>query len=159
MDVIRGLLERMRNKRLEPCTPSAEALALLYKVMCNVRVELVESFYNIAERRLRSLYDDYAAMMLKFDKLAQLLRRLLSEPMHAKYPKLSNQEIEEKIYAYYPLEVVLAVKSLLQSVRALREASGSVGAPYLKALIRSVEDSVEEVARGVERLLQGLERR
>jgi hypothetical protein len=143
MKVLKEALAKIKKRSVQL---SREEIEASYNVLLAVREELVESFYNIAERRLRELYDEYAFMMLKLDKVIQLLRRILEKPTTASSQKPKHEEIEENLSKLQP-NLAQALRLLLQSAKMLREFSNSMPSYYLRVLIKNVNDQIDKVIK------------
>ncbi|MCS7112206.1 MAG: hypothetical protein N3D82_04245 [Ignisphaera sp.] len=142
---------RLRNKRDVERNIDSEVMYALYNLLNDVRFELVEAFYNIAKRRLRELYDLYSITMLKFDKLLQLLRRLMDKPVEYNLNKLTNSEVDKYIYAL-PLELSITMRSLIQSSKMLNEFSQTTTQHYLKSMLNTIDDCIEDIARYADKM-------
>ncbi|MCI4436661.1 MAG: hypothetical protein JHC33_07640 [Ignisphaera sp.] len=143
MKVLKEALAKIKKRSVQL---SREEIEASYVVLLAVREELVESFYNIAERRLRELYDEYAFMMLKLDKVIQLLRRILEKPTTASSQKPKHEEIEENLSKLQP-NLAQALRLLLQSAKMLREFSNSMPSYYLRVLIKNINDQIDKVIK------------
>jgi hypothetical protein len=143
MKVLKEALAKIKKRSVQL---SREEIEASYNVLLAVREELVESFYNIAERRLRELYDEYAFMMLKLDKVIQLLRRILEKPTTASSQKPKHEEIEENLSKLQP-NLAQTLRLLLQSAKMLREFSNSMPSYYLRVLIKNINDQIDKVIK------------
>jgi len=117
--MFKNILARFRNKRTVDIMVSKDMLRDIYKLLQSVRLDLVESFYRIKDRKLREAYDPFAFMLLKYDKIIQFLRRILDEDLYTKHQKLSPQEVEE-IILKLPLDVASTIRNLIQASKLLR---------------------------------------
>ncbi|MEM3979996.1 MAG: hypothetical protein QXF79_01905, partial [Ignisphaera sp.] len=77
--MFKNIFTRFRNKKAVDITVSKDVLWDIYKLLQSVRLDLVESFYRIKDRKLREVYDPFVFMLLKYDKILQFLRRILNE--------------------------------------------------------------------------------
>ncbi|MEM1560850.1 MAG: hypothetical protein QXN35_04805, partial [Ignisphaera sp.] len=128
--MFKNILARFRNKRTVDIMVSKDMLRDIYKLLQSVRLDLVESFYRIKDRKLREAYDPFAFMLLKYDKIIQFLRRILDEDLYTKHQKLSPQEVEE-IILKLPLDVASTIRNLIQASKLLKEFSSSTSTPYI----------------------------
>jgi len=151
-NIFKDLILKLRGKRVEHGEIDKEVVDALYSLLTDVRFDLVEAFYNIAKRRLRELYDLYSMTMLKFDKLIQLLRRLLNRPVEYDLKRLSDNEINSYIYTL-PLELSIAIRSLIQNTKMLKEFSQSTTQHYLKSIISNIDDYIEDIAKYTDKIL------
>jgi hypothetical protein len=152
INIFKDLILKLRGKRVEHEAIDKEVLDVLYSLLIDVRFDLVEAFYNIAKRRLRELYDLYSMTMLKFDKLLQLLRRLLNRPVEYDLKRLSDNEINNYIYTL-PLELSISIRSLIQNTKMLKEFSQSTTQHYLKSIISNIDDYIEDIAKYTDMIL------
>lgn len=150
--MLRDFLLRFRGRKAVERATDREVVDALYNLLASVRFDLVEAFYSITRRRLRELYDPYSMTMLKFDKLLQLLRRLLNRPVEYDLKRLSDTEIENYIYSL-PLELSMAVRSLIQNTKMLKEFSQSTTQHYLKSIISTIDGYIDDIAKHTDKLL------
>lgn len=90
--------------------------------------------------------------MLKFDKLLQLLRRIVNRPVEYDLRRLADDEVEKYIYML-PLELSMTVRSLIQSSRMLNEFSQTTTQHYLKSMINTIDDYIESIVRYADKIL------
>jgi len=143
MGFLKDALARIKRKS---STMSKEEMAAAYKVLLEIRGELVDSFYIIAERRLRELYDGFSMTMLKLDKTIQVLRRALGEPISTTHPKLKKSELEEELQKLSP-DLSQALRSLMHSTGLLKEFAQSMPQHYLRAIMRGVDDNIDRTIK------------
>jgi hypothetical protein len=143
MGFLKDALARIKRKS---STMSKEEMAAAYKVLLEIRGELVDSFYIIAERRLRELYDGFSMTMLKLDKTIQVLRRALGEPISITHPKLKKSELEEELQKLSP-DLSQALRSLMHSTGLLKEFAQSMPQHYLRAIMRGVDDNIDRTIK------------
>lgn len=150
--MFKNILARFRSKRTVDIMVSKDMLRDIYRVLQSVRLDLVESFYRIKDRKLREVYDPFAFMLLKYDKIIQFLRRILGEDLYAKHQKLNPQEIEE-IILKLPLDVASTIRNLIQASKLLKEFSSSTSAPYIISIIKSVNDVADDIAKYLDKIV------
>ncbi len=143
---------KFKGKRDIEKSIDRETIYTLYILLADVRFDLVEAFYNIARRRLRELYDLYSMVMLKFDKLLQLLRRLLNKPLEYDLKRLTDSEIDKYVYTL-PLELSMTMRSLIQNSKMLKEFSQITTQHYLKSIINTIDDYIENIAKYANKML------
>ncbi|MEM2200841.1 MAG: hypothetical protein QW552_02830 [Ignisphaera sp.] len=131
---------------------SKDMLRDIYKLLQSVRLDLVESFYRIKDRKLREAYDPFAFMLLKYDKIIQFLRRILDEDLYTKHQKLSPQEVEE-IILKLPLDVASTIRNLIQASKLLKEFSSSTSTPYIISIIKSINDIADDIAKYLDKIV------
>ncbi|MDK6028959.1 hypothetical protein QPL79_06245 [Ignisphaera sp. 4213-co] len=144
MAFLREVLMKIRRKGANEM--SIEETLAAYRLLLHVRKDLVESFYNIAERRLREVYDDFSMTMLKLDKTIQTLRRILENEAKISIDESKTFSIDENIQKL-SLETSLAFRSLLQNAKLLKEFSQSMPHQYLRAILRGVDDAIDKVIK------------
>jgi len=150
--MFKNVLTRFRNKKPTEISVDREILLYIYKMLYDMRLDLVECFYNIKNRRLRELYDGFALMMIKLDKTIQFLRRVLNEDLYAKYDKLSSNEINE-IMTKLPVEVSISLRSLVQNIKLLKEFSVIAASPYINTIIKSINEIIDDIAKYLDRVV------
>ncbi|MEM2297228.1 MAG: hypothetical protein QW775_02915 [Ignisphaera sp.] len=150
--MFKNILARFRNKRTVDIMVSKDMLRDIYKLLQSVRLDLVESFYRIKDRKLREAYDPFAFMLLKYDKIIQFLRRILDEDLYTKHQKLSPQEVEE-IILKLPLDVASTIRNLIQASKLLKEFSSSTSTPYIISIIKSINDIADDIAKYLDKIV------
>lgn len=150
--MFKDFLLKLRGKKGIQETVDRETMYAIYNLLIDVRFDLVEAFYNIARRRLRELYDLYSMTMLKFDKLLQVLRRLLGRPIEYSLKRLTDDEVDKLIYTL-PLELSMTMRSLIQNSKMLKEFSQSTPQHYLKSIINIIDDCIEDIAKYTDKML------
>jgi hypothetical protein len=151
--MFKNILARFRTKKATDVKVDREIIQCIYRILLSLRQDLVDSFYRIKDRRLREVFDPFAFMMLKYDKVLQFLRRVLNEDLYAKYPKLSSKELEELILKS-PLEVASIIRSLIQSTKLLKEFASSTSAPYIISVIKNIGDIVDDLAKYLDKIVE-----
>jgi hypothetical protein len=151
--MFKNILARFRTKKATNVKVDREIIQCIYRILLSLRQDLVDSFYRIKDRRLREVFDPFAFMMLKYDKVLQFLRRVLNEDLYAKYPKLSSKELEELILKS-PLEVASIIRSLIQSTKLLKEFASSTSAPYIISVIKNIGDIVDDLAKYLDKIVE-----
>jgi hypothetical protein len=151
--MFKNILARFRTKKATDVKVDKEIIQCIYRILLSLRQDLVDSFYRIKDRRLREVFDPFAFMMLKYDKVLQFLRRVLNEDLYAKYPKLSSKELEELILKS-PLEVASIIRSLIQSTKLLKEFASSTSAPYIISVIKNIGDIVDDLAKYLDKIVE-----
>ncbi|MEM0027647.1 MAG: hypothetical protein QXT53_07840 [Ignisphaera sp.] len=149
MAFLKDVLTRIRRKSASEMSRE-EALAA-YAILLSVRKEMVESFYNIADRRLRELYDTFSMTMLKLDKVIQTLRRIIGDSIMTEEVKLARSDIDEHLQNL-SLEASMAFRNLVQSAKLLKEFSQSLPPQYLKAMLKGIDDTIDKVINVLENL-------
>ncbi|MEL9940722.1 MAG: hypothetical protein QW632_04070 [Ignisphaera sp.] len=149
MAFLKDVLTRIRRKSTSEISKE-EALAA-YAILLGVRKEMVDSFYNIANRRLRELYDSFSMTMLKLDKIIQTLRRMLGDSITVDGEKLGRGNFDEYLQKL-SLEASMAFRSLIQNTKLLKEFSQSSPPQYLKAMLKGVDDAIDKVINVLENL-------
>ncbi|MEM1644330.1 MAG: hypothetical protein QXL96_00430 [Ignisphaera sp.] len=150
--MFKNIFTRFRNKKAVDITVSKDVLWDIYKLLQSVRLDLVESFYRIKDRKLREVYDPFVFMLLKYDKILQFLRRILNEDLYAKYQKLSPQETEE-IILKLPLDVASTIRNLVQASKLLKEFASTTSAPYIISIIKSISDVIDDIAKYLDKIV------
>lgn len=150
MAFLKDVLTRIRRKSASSEISKEEALAA-YAILLGVRKEMVDSFYNIANRRLRELYDSFSMTMLKLDKIIQTLRRTLGDNIIVNGEKLERGNVDEYLQKL-SLEASMAFRSLIQNAKLLKEFSQSLPPQYLKAMLKGVDDAIDKVISALESL-------
>lgn len=150
--MFKNILTRFRNKKATDIMVSKDLLWDIYRLFQSVRLDLVESFYKIKDRKLREVYDPFAFMLLKYDKILQFLRRILGEDLYAKYQKLSPQETEE-IISKLPLDVASTIRNLVQASKLLKEFASTTSAPYIISIIKSISDVTDDIAKYLDKII------
>jgi len=151
--MFKNILARFRTKKATDVKVDKEIIQCIYRILLSLRQDLVDSFYRIKDRRLREVFDPFAFMMLKYDKVLQFLRRVLNEDLYAKYPKLSSKELEELILKS-PLEVASIIRSLIQLTKLLKEFASSTSAPYIISVIKNIGDIVDDLAKYLDKIVE-----
>ncbi|ADM27279.1 hypothetical protein Igag_0441 [Ignisphaera aggregans DSM 17230] len=151
--MFRDILNRLRGKRVDISSMDRESLQIVYRILYDVRIDLVEAFYKIKDRRLRDIYDPFSMLMLKLDKLIQYLRRILGEPLYAKYDRLSQEDIENYIYKL-PLELSITLRNLIHNSRMLKDFASSSATYYLKSMLSNIDDEVEDIAKHIDSIIK-----
>jgi hypothetical protein len=140
------LIDALSRIRKKSSTMSKEEMLAVYRVLLEIRRELVDAFYIIAERKLRELYDGFSMTMLKLDKTIQVLRRTLGEPASTTYSRLKRGEVDEMLEKM-PLELSQTLRSLMHSAGLLEEFAQSMPQHYLRAVLKGVDDHVDKVIK------------
>ncbi len=151
--MFRDILNRLRGKRVNISAMDRETLWIIYRILYDARIELVEAFYKIKDRRLRDIYDPFSMLMLKLDKLIQYLRRILGEPLYAKYDRISQEDIENYIYKL-PLELSMILRNLMQNSKMLRDFASDSATYYLKSILNNIDDEIEDVAKHIDSFIK-----
>lgn len=150
--MLKNVFTKFRTKKASSTSIDRDTIWCIYRILQSVRIDMVESFYLIKDRRLRELYDNFAIMMLKFDKLVQFLRRILNEDLYAKYPKLSPQGIEEMI-SKLPIEVASTMRNFVHTIRLLKEFAAIASVPYINSVIKSTSSIVDDIAKYIDKAI------
>jgi hypothetical protein len=140
------LIDALSRIRKKSSTMSKEEMLAVYRVLLEIRRELVDAFYIIAERKLRELYDGFSMTMLKLDKTIQVLRRTVGEPASTTYSRLKRGEVDEMLEKI-PLELSQTLRSLMHSAGLLEEFAQSMPQNYLRAVLKGVDDHVDKVIK------------
>jgi hypothetical protein len=140
------LIDALSRIRKKSSTMSKEEMLAVYRVLLEIRRELVDAFYIIAERKLRELYDGFSMTMLKLDKTIQVLRRTVGEPASTTYSRLKRGEVDEMLEKI-PLELSQTLRSLMHSAGLLEEFAQSMPQHYLRAVLKGVDDHVDKVIK------------
>jgi hypothetical protein len=140
------LIDALSRIRKKSNTMSKEEMLAVYRVLLEIRRELVDAFYIIAERKLRELYDGFSMTMLKLDKTIQVLRRTVGEPASTTYSRLKRGEVDEMLEKI-PLELSQTLRSLMHSAGLLEEFAQSMPQHYLRAVLKGVDDHVDKVIK------------
>jgi hypothetical protein len=140
------LIDALSRIRKKSSTMSKEEMLAVYRVLLEIRRELVDAFYIIAERKLRELYDGFSMTMLKLDKTIQVLRRTVGEPASTTYSRLKRGEVDEMLEKI-PLELSQTLRSLMHSAELLEEFAQSMPQHYLRAVLKGVDDHVDKVIK------------
>uniref|UniRef100_A0A7C4BB21 DUF47 family protein n=1 Tax=Ignisphaera aggregans TaxID=334771 RepID=A0A7C4BB21_9CREN len=140
------LIDALSRIRKKSSAMSKEEMLAVYRILLEIRRELVDAFYIIAERKLRELYDGFSMTMLKLDKTIQVLRRTVGEPASATYSRLKRAEVDEMLEKI-PLELSQTLRSLMHSAGLLEEFAQSMPQHYLKAVLKGVDDHVDKVIK------------
>jgi hypothetical protein len=140
------LIDALSRIRKKSSTMSKEEMLAVYRVLLEIRRELVDAFYIIAERKLRELYDGFSMTMLKLDKTIQVLRRTVGEPASTTYSRLKRGEVDEMLEKI-PLELSQTLRSLMHSAGLLEEFAQSMPQHYLRAVLNGVDDHVDKVIK------------
>jgi hypothetical protein len=140
------LIDALSRIRKKSSTMSKEEMLAVYRVLLEIRRELVDAFYIIAERKLRELYDGFSMTMLKLDKTIQVLRRTVGEPASTAYSRLKRGEVDEMLEKI-PLELSQTLRSLMHSAGLLEEFAQSMPQHYLRAVLKGVDDHVDKVIK------------
>jgi hypothetical protein len=144
-----GFLKEVLTKILKKSnTIDREEMKAIYRVLLEIRRELVDAFYIIAERKLRELYDGFSMTMLKLDKTIQVLRRALGEPVNTTYTRLKKAELEEELKKLSP-ELSQALRTLIYSTELLKEFAQSMPYYYLRAVVKSIDDNVDRAIKAL----------
>jgi hypothetical protein len=144
-----GFLKEVLTKILKKSnTIDREEMKAIYRVLLEIRRELVDAFYIIAERKLRELYDGFSMTMLKLDKTIQVLRRALGEPVNTTYTRLKKAELEEELKKLSP-ELSQALRTLIYSTELLKEFAQSMPYYYLRAVVKSIDDNVDRAVKAL----------
>jgi hypothetical protein len=151
--MFKNILAKFRSKKCTEIQIDREIIYCIYRILVNLRYDLVDSFYRIKDRRLREVYDSFAFMMLKYDKVLQFLRRTLNEDLYAKYPRLTPKEIEDLIQKL-PLEVASTMRSLVQVTKLLKEFSLSASPSYIISTIKNLNDVVDDLAKYLDKVIE-----
>jgi|UniRef100_A0A7J3Z8E4 hypothetical protein len=140
------LIDALSRIRKKSSTMSKEEMLAVYRVLLEIRRELVDAFYIIAERKLRELYDGFSMTMLKLDKTIQVLRRTVGEPASTTYSRLKRGEVDEMLEKI-PLELSQTLRSLIHSAGLLEEFAQSMPQHYLRAVLKGVDNHVDKVIK------------
>jgi hypothetical protein len=151
--MFKNILAKFRSKKGTEIQIDKEIIHYIYRILVDLRYDLVDSFYRIKDRRLREVYDSFAFMMLKYDKVLQFLRRTLNEDLYAKYPRLTPKEIEDLIQKL-PLEVASTMRSLVQVTKLLKEFSLSAPPSYIISTIKNLNDVVDDLAKYLDKVIE-----
>jgi hypothetical protein len=151
--MFKNILAKFRSKKGTEIQIDREIIYCIYRILVDLRYDLVDSFYRIKDRRLREIYDSFAFMMLKYDKVLQFLRRTLNEDLYAKYPRLTPKEIEDLIQKL-PLEVASTMRSLVQVTKLLKEFSLSAPPSYIISTIKNLNDVVDDLAKYLDKVIE-----
>ena len=151
--MFKNILAKFRSKKGTEIQIDKEIIYYIYRILVDLRYDLVDSFYRIKDRRLREVYDSFAFMMLKYDKVLQFLRRTLNEDLYAKYPRLTPKEIEDLIQKL-PLEVASTMRSLVQVTKLLKEFSLSAPPSYIISTIKNLNDVVDDLAKYLDKVIE-----
>jgi hypothetical protein len=144
-----GFLKEVLTKILKKSnTIDREEMKAIYRVLLEIRRELVDAFYIIAERKLRELYDGFSMTMLKLDKTIQVLRRALGEPVNITCTRLKKAELEEELKKLSP-ELSQALRTLIYSTELLKEFAQSMPYYYLRAVVKSIDDNVDRAIKAL----------
>jgi hypothetical protein len=144
-----GFLKEVLTKILKKSnTIDREEMKAIYRVLLEIRRELVDAFYIIAERKLRELYDGFSMTMLKLDKTIQVLRRALGEPVNTTYTRLKKAELEEELKKLSP-ELSQVLRTLIYSTELLKEFAQSMPYYYLRAVVKSIDDNVDRAIKAL----------
>jgi len=140
------LIDALSRIRKKSSTMSKEEMLAVYRVLLEIRRELVDAFYIIAERKLRELYDGFSMTMLKLDKTIQVLRRTVGEPASTTYSRLKRGEVDEMLEKI-PLELSQTLRSLIHSAGLLEDFAQSMPQHYLRAVLKGVDNHVDKVIK------------
>jgi hypothetical protein len=144
-----GFLKEVLTKILKKSnTIDREEMKAIYRVLLEIRRELVDAFYIIAERKLRELYDGFSMTMLKLDKTIQVLRRALGEPVNTTYTRLKKAELEEELKKLSS-ELSQVLRTLIYSTELLKEFAQSMPHYYLRAVVKSIDDNVDRAIKAL----------
>lgn len=146
IEMFREVFAKFKNKKGSEIRVGRDVLQAIYRILHSARLDLVEIFYIIKDRKLRDVYDNYAFMMIRMDKTIQFLRRILNEDLYAKYPKLTPQEMNEYLFKL-PSEVSVSIRNLVQTIRLLKEFALSMHSHYINSVIKSISDILDSIAK------------
>lgn len=150
--MFKNVFTRFKTKKATSTAIDRDTIWCIYRILQSIRVDIVESFYLIKDRRLREVYDNFAIMMLKFDKVVQFLRRILNEDLYAKYPRLNSKEVEDMI-SKLPIEIASTIRSLTHTVKLLKEFAAIASAPYINSIIKSVSSIIDEIVKYLDKVV------
>lgn len=143
--MFKNVFTRFRSKKPMGVDIDKNVLFSIYILLHHTRLDIVDGFYHIKNRKLRELYDNYAFMMIKLDKTIQFLRRILNEDLYTRHDRLKDNEINE-IIAKLPIEISAPIRNLVQNARLLKEFTASLPSPYINSVIKNVSDMIDSVA-------------
>ncbi|RLG77785.1 MAG: hypothetical protein DRO12_01180 [Thermoprotei archaeon] len=135
--IIKRFLAKFREGEQTIHPQHVPLIAALYCIMSSIREILVESFDMLSTRRMRGVYDDFSYMMLEFDKLHQLLRRLSGTA--------DCSEFEEEILKM-PVNLSLHIRRLHTAAEELRQVSVDGNEHIVRSAIRRISAIVEDIA-------------
>lgn len=150
--MFKNVFTKFRTKKASNTAIDRDTVWCIYRILQNIRIDIVESFYLLKDRKLREIYDNFAMMMLKFDKLIQFLRRVLNEDLYAKYPRLNTQEVGDMI-SKLPIEIAPAMRSLVHTAKLLKEFAIIAPAPYIDSAIKSINSLVDDLAKYIDKVI------
>ena len=137
-EVIKRFLARFREGEQSVHPQHVQAISALYCLMSSIREILVLSFDMLSTRKMRAVYDDFSFMMLEFDKLHQLLRRLSGTA--------NCSGFEDEILKI-PVDLSVHIRRLRAAAEELRQVSVDGSEYIVKSAIRRVSTIVEDIAR------------
>lgn len=150
--MFKDVLSRLRSKKTTEIVVDKETLWIIYRLLYNVRLDAIEVFQRIKNRKLKEVYDNLSFMMIKIDKIIQFLRRILNDDLYIKYLKLSSQELENYIIKL-PTDVALTIRRLIQMLKLLKEFASTAPPPYINSIVKSVSSIIDDIAKHIDRFV------
>ena len=137
-DAVRRFLARLREHEPRVGPEEARVLGSMYCILSSLRDVLVEAFDELSARRMRGVYDDFSYMMLEFDKLHQLLRRVAG--------RRECSGIDDEL-TVLPVDLSAYLRRLYDAALELRDVARSGYEYGVRSGIAQVSTLVGEIAR------------
>ena len=149
--MLRDIFSIFRRKEVKYEELSREALQNLFFVLHASRRNLVDSFYELKNRRLREVYDYFSMMMLSFDKLYQFIRRIAGLPLYVDELAESSclRDGIDACLSSLPTELAMQGRRVYTLSKNLVSVSSTYPPSAIKNLIMEFRNLVEELAHAL----------